>query len=100
MPPTEKTDLYKLLKAEYAAPKTPKLIEVSEGSYLTIEGRGRPGGEEFTAKIGALYTVAYTSKMTRKDATDAAQLDGRQESLTKRLPAESAEGAEQSRRWQ
>jgi hypothetical protein len=68
MSKTEKIDLYKLHKAQYVAPKKPQLVEVEEAKYLTISGRGEPGGEEFTAKIGALYGMAYTIKMTRKFA--------------------------------
>jgi len=62
----EKIDLFKTHKAEYATPKSPLLVLIQEGSYLVIEGRGEPGGAEFTAKIGALYGVAYTIKMTRR----------------------------------
>jgi len=41
---------------------------VGKATYLGIQGRGAPDGEEFTEKIGALYAVAYTIKMTRKFA--------------------------------
>ncbi|MFC1794960.1 GyrI-like domain-containing protein [Planctomycetota bacterium] len=64
----EKIDLYKLHKDQYVATKKPQLVEIHEVKYLAISGRGEPGGEEFTAKIGALYGVAYTTKMTRKFA--------------------------------
>lgn len=66
MPQTEKIDLFKLHKDQYIAPKQPQLVEIREAQYLAVSGRGEPGGEEFTAKIGALYGVAYTMKMTRK----------------------------------
>ncbi len=62
----EKIDLYKVHKDEYATPKVPTLVRVKKAKYLAIEGQGGPGGEEFTAKLGALYGVAYTIKMTRK----------------------------------
>jgi len=63
---TDKLDLCKLHKDQYAAPKTPALVTIDEASYLTIDGRGAPGGAEFESKIGALYGAAYTIKMTRK----------------------------------
>ncbi len=63
-----KIDLWKLHKDEYATPKSPALVTVREGIYLAISGRGEPGGPEFTDKVGALYAVAYTVKMTRKFA--------------------------------
>ena len=66
MTPSEKIDLYKQHKDQYAAPKKPVLLTVEEATYLAINGRGAPGGEEFTDKIGALYSAAYTIKMTRK----------------------------------
>ena len=65
---TEKIDLFKLHKDQYIAPKQPQLVEIHKAQYLAISGRGEPGGEEFTAKIGALYGAAYTIKMTRKFA--------------------------------
>ena len=64
----EKIDLYKLHKAEYVAPKKPALVELRAARYLAISGRGAPGGEAFTASIGALYGMAFTIKMTRKFA--------------------------------
>ena len=65
---TKKIDLYKLHKDQYAAPKNPQLVEIPQARYLAITGRGEPGGKEFSSKIGALYGMAYTIKMTRKFA--------------------------------
>jgi hypothetical protein len=61
-----KIDLYKLHKADYVTPKKPVLIQMKKASYLAIAGQGEPGGAVFTAKIGALYGMAFTVKMTRK----------------------------------
>jgi hypothetical protein len=63
-----KLDLYKLNKAEYAANREPALVALKRAAYLAISGQGAPGGELFTASIGALYGVAFTIKMTRKFA--------------------------------
>ncbi len=63
-----KLDLYKDHKDEYVTPKKPVLVDVKPANYLTIVGRGAPGGKIFQAKIGALYGVAFTIKMTRKFA--------------------------------
>jgi len=68
MQKTEKVDLYKLHKDQYVAPKQPQLVDIDEAKYLAISGRGEPGGEEFITKIGALYGMAFTIKMTRKFA--------------------------------
>ncbi len=62
----EKFDLYVLHKDEYLAPKTPQLVKVKPAKYLAIIGKGEPGGEAFTNKLGALYNVTFTIKMQQK----------------------------------
>ena len=62
----EKIDLCKIHKDQYAAPKSPILVTVGDAAYLSVDGRGAPGGPDFTDKIGTLYGMAYTVKMTRK----------------------------------
>ena len=66
MAKNDKLDLYKTHKDEYAAPRKPTLVAAGPAKYLTVEGRGAPGGEEFQAKIGALYGLAFTMKMACK----------------------------------
>ena len=66
MTTTAKIDLGKLHKADYVAPKKPVLLTIARARYLAVTGHGRPGGEEFQARIGALYAIAFTVKMTRK----------------------------------
>ncbi len=68
MAATDKIDLYKQHKDQYVTPKKPVLVTMDEAIYLTICGRGAPGGPQFTEKIGALYGAAFTIKMTRKFA--------------------------------
>jgi hypothetical protein len=63
---TEKLDLNKAFKAEYVAPKKPVLLDIPKATYLSISGKGAPGGAEFEKRNGALYAMAYTVKMTRK----------------------------------
>jgi hypothetical protein len=64
----EKLHLYKKHKDEYVARKQPVLVKVGPANYLTIEGTGEPAGEVFQAKMQAMYSVAFTIKMTRKFA--------------------------------
>ena len=64
----EKVDLFKQHKNEYVAKKTPAIIAMKKARYLAASGHGSPGGEAFQASIGALYSTAYTIKMTRKHA--------------------------------
>ena len=69
MAKSEKLDLYRKHKADYvASKKAPALVDVSPARYISITGRGEPGCEAFTAKVGALYSMAFTIKMTRKFA--------------------------------
>jgi hypothetical protein len=65
---TQKLDLYKEHKAEYVTPKQPVLVNVKPAKYLTVTGKGTPGGPEFQAAISALYGLAFTIKMARKFA--------------------------------
>ncbi len=62
----EKLDLFKLNKAQYKAGPKPGFTQVEAANYLSIEGRGEPGGEQFQDKTAGLYAMAYTIKMTRK----------------------------------
>ena len=48
-------------------PKTlPEVIDIPEFNFLTIEGEGSPAEAQFVNKVGALYSLAYTIKMTPK----------------------------------
>ena len=62
----DKVDLFKLHKADYIAPKQPKLCHINNAHYLAIDGVGAPGEDNFNNAVAALYAVAYTVKMTRK----------------------------------
>lgn len=61
-------DLVKELKHLYTAKSSPQIVTADTARYLAIDGQGAPGGEEFGAAIGRLYSVAYTIKFTRKFA--------------------------------
>ena len=61
-----KVDLFKELKGLYVAKKKPVLVEIPLARYLGIKGQGSPGGEEFQEAVGALYSMAFTVKMTSK----------------------------------
>jgi len=65
---SKKLDLYKLHADEYIASKTPQLVKTKPAKYLTVQGKGAPGGEEFTKQVGALYGVAFTIKFAQKVA--------------------------------
>jgi hypothetical protein len=66
---SEKLDLYAQNKNEYtASSKNPQLVQTQRAKYLTITGQGEPGGDVFQGRVGGLYGVAFTIKMTRKFA--------------------------------
>jgi len=48
-------------------PKTnPVLIEVPNTKYICIKGKGNPNNEDFSNRIGALYSMAYAIRMMPK----------------------------------
>lgn len=59
-------DLTRLHKGAYTARAEPSLVSVPTGNFLTIEGRGEPGGGEFTQALEALYSTCYTLKFRLK----------------------------------
>lgn len=61
-------DLYRQHKQEYITPRKPVLVKVGRAKYLAIGGEGAPASQSFQDAIGALYSMAFTIKMTRKFA--------------------------------
>jgi hypothetical protein len=63
-PTLEKLDFAKTDRALYTA--TPKIKEVfaDRAVYLSIKGKGEPGGKAFQEAIGKLFALAYTTKFT------------------------------------
>jgi len=59
-------NLFERHKEEYAATDTPAIVSVKPAKYLTVTGKGEPGGEAFRKKTGLLYGVAYGIKMKRQ----------------------------------
>lgn len=66
MKQTEKIDLFKQLKTDFKQSKKPLLLNTTTGQYLTINGKGKPGGDSFQQAVEAMYSMAFTVKMTRK----------------------------------
>ncbi|MBM3291444.1 hypothetical protein FJY84_02070 [Candidatus Bathyarchaeota archaeon] len=62
----EKIDLKKDYKKFYTAKEKPELITISSGQFLTIVGRGEPGGKVYSNSLNALYSLAYTLKFKIK----------------------------------
>ncbi len=66
-----KLDLTREYKGYYSAKLNPEIVEFNKISYLAIEGKGEPGGEEFQSKLEALYPLAYgVKKICKRDGKD------------------------------
>lgn len=65
MKPT-KLDLTKEYKSYYTSKTKPEIVEIEEEKFLTIKGKGAPGGKEFQSKVSALYSLVYSIKMLMK----------------------------------
>ena len=63
---SKKIDLRKQLKPFYSSSKKPNIVDVTPSKFLTIPGRGEPGGKSYQAALNALYSVAYTVKFKAK----------------------------------
>jgi hypothetical protein len=63
----EKLDLIKTLGKYYKAKTAPEILEIAEGKFVTIEGKGEPAEKEFLEKTATLYPVAYGIKKIYKE---------------------------------
>lgn len=59
-------------KALYTA-KEPTLLTVPPQRFVMLDGRGNPNGPDFSARVSALYTLAYAVKNAYKAAAKTAQ---------------------------
>jgi hypothetical protein len=50
----------------YIPKQKPELVEVPKQKFLMIKGEGNPNGEEFSERIGVLYSLAYAVRMMPK----------------------------------
>lgn len=67
---TEKHEWRKHEKATYLPKAKPEVIDVPSFNFITIKGQGNPNSEEFSARVGALYSLAYGLKMGLKKRTE------------------------------
>lgn len=50
----------------YLPKPTPTLITIPKQKFIVIKGKGNPNDEEFSEKIGVLYSLAYAIRMMPK----------------------------------
>lgn len=61
-----KYDWKKQEKHLYGRKKKPEIVTVPPQKFLTIKGEGDPNNEAFSARVGVLYSVAWSIKMGYK----------------------------------
>jgi hypothetical protein len=54
-------------KELYLPKEEPTLVKVPKAKYFCIKGKGNPNGEDFSNRIGVLYSLAYSVRMMPKN---------------------------------
>ena len=71
-----KNEWRKQEKKLYIPKQKPELITIPEQKFFMIEGKGNPNSEEYSEKIGILYSLAYAVRMMPKQALSRWTLSG------------------------
>ncbi len=66
----EKHQWRKHERSFYLPTAKPALVQIPTFRFVALSGEGSPSGEDFQARIAALYSLAYTVKMTLKTLGD------------------------------
>ncbi|MFQ6046658.1 MAG: GyrI-like domain-containing protein [Gemmatimonadales bacterium] len=64
----KKIELMKQFRELYTAKRTVQEVAAERATFLAVNGRGKPGGEQFRNSIEMLYAIAYTTKFALKQA--------------------------------
>ncbi len=62
----EKLDYKKAYKHLYLPKAVPTLIDVPEMTFIMVDGKGDPNGDEYADAVSLLYSLSYTLKMKGK----------------------------------
>lgn len=54
-------------KELYGTKAKPVLLEVPQQKFICIKGEGNPNGKDFKERVEALYSLAYTIRMSHKN---------------------------------
>lgn len=57
-------------KVLYGAKQKPELVEVPSQQFIVIKGEGDPNEADFSERVSALYSLAYSIKMMMKDEAE------------------------------
>lgn len=58
-------------KVFYAPKKVPELVTIPKQQFIMIKGVGNPNQEDFSQRVGVLYSLAYPLKMSFKKRCQA-----------------------------
>ena len=51
----------------YGVKQSPRIVDIPMQQFIMIEGKGNPNDKEFSDKVSALYSLAYSIKMIYKN---------------------------------
>ena len=70
-----KQEWKKVHKDLYGIKAQPVLLDVSEQSFIMLDGEGNPNAADFSERVGALYSLAYAVKMNYKKSAAGQTVD-------------------------
>lgn len=65
---SNETRMEKARKTIYGAKAVPALVLIPAQNYIMIDGKGNPNDADFSHRVSALFSLAYTIKMNYKAA--------------------------------
>ena len=86
----EKLDFSKTHRDLYTANQSVKEVKADAGTYLYVDGKGEPGGADYTTAMQQLYPFVYTLKFAHKAAGDFDFTVGKMECLWYDDPAKTS----------
>lgn len=51
----------------YGVKQSPRIVDIPRQQFIMIEGKGNPNDKDFSDKVSALYSLAYSIKMMYKN---------------------------------
>ena len=70
-----KQEWKKVHKDLYGIKAQPVLLDVTEQSFIMLDGEGNPNAADFSERVGALYSLAYAVKMNYKKSAAGQAVD-------------------------
>jgi hypothetical protein len=64
----KKIDFARICKDLYSASSKIKSVMAEKATFLSVKGKGEPGGQAFQSAIEQMYSLAYTTKFMLRNA--------------------------------